>query len=67
MSVELERRQTHRCSGCGALYDVVLVDKRICGDEQVICACGWPLKDWISYKAYVFTRRPNATSANEAA
>ena len=62
-----ELGQTHRCSGCGALYDVVFVDKRLCGDERIICDCGWPLKDWISYKAYVFTRRTDAADANEAA
>ena len=59
-----ETRHTHRCSHCGALYDVVSINKRGFGmhDERVVCECGWPLKDWIGFKAYIFTRKADATA-----
>ena len=57
-----ETQHTHQCSHCGALYDVVSINKRWLGDhdERVVCECGWPLKDWIGFKAYIFTRRADA-------
>lgn len=55
---------THRCSHCAALYDVLCVDKRWLGhgDERVICDCGWPLKEWVSFKAHIFTRRADMSA-----
>ena len=57
-----DTQHTHQCSHCGALYDVVSINKRWFGmvDERVICACGWPLKDWIGFKTYIFTRKAAA-------
>ena len=53
-------KHTQRCASCGALYDVIAVDKKHTPhNERVVCTCGWPLKDWIGFKAYLFTRRSN--------
>ena len=53
-------QHTQTCASCGALYDVIAVDKKQDPhNERVVCTCGWPLKDWIGYKAYIFTRRSN--------
>ena len=58
--------RTHRCASCGVLYDVIAVDKKHGpGNERVVCECGWPLKDWIGYRAYLFTRRQPATERAE--
>jgi hypothetical protein len=45
---------------CAARYEV-LVTEKIPGmhDERTVCDCGWPLKDWIGIKAYVFIRLPD--------
>jgi hypothetical protein len=47
------------CARCGARYEV-LVTEKVGGteDERVFCDCGWPLKDWIGIKAYIFKRLP---------
>ena len=53
-----EAPRAHRCSNCCALYDVVAIDKKAGNhNERVICECGWPLKEWVGYKDYVFTRK----------
>ena len=48
--------------------DVIAVDKQAVGDseDRVICECGWPLKEWVGYRAYVFTRRDDARTASIA-
>ena len=57
-----ENQHTHQCSHCGALYDVVSINKQLLGkrDERAVCECGWPLKDWIGFRAYIFTRKADA-------
>ena len=53
-------KHTQRCASCGTLYDVIAVDKKNNPrNERVLCACGWPLKDWVGHKTYLFTPRPN--------
>jgi hypothetical protein len=51
------------CAGCGARYEVT-VTKKVAGtqDERVVCDCGWPLKEWIGIKSYIFKRIPAKTA-----
>jgi hypothetical protein len=45
------------CARCGVRYEVFIRTKPSgVQDEHVICDCGWPLKDWIGVKAYIFRR-----------
>jgi hypothetical protein len=55
-----------KCVHCGAVY-AVLVTKKVAGaeDDRTTCECGWPLKDWIGVKAYIF-RRLGRQSAHAA-
>jgi len=55
MSADSSYQQS--CTRCGARYEVIVTSK-IFGahDERVVCACGWPLKDWIRVKAHIFKR-----------
>ena len=55
-----EPTRVHRCSSCGALYEMVAVTKRSeAKDKRTLCKCGWPLKEWTSYHDYVFTLLPS--------
>jgi hypothetical protein len=55
------------CAHCGAVY-AVLVTKKVAAseDDRIVCECGWPLKDWVGIKKYIFRRVRGRQSGHAA-